>query len=57
MHKANGFYDPIDDWHIKHLLKGVKRELGDAQVGATAVNPDMLFLIKKALNFLICPYG
>ena len=50
LHKANGFYDPIDHWHIKHLLKGVKRELGVAQVGATAVTPDMLFLIKKALN-------
>lgn len=50
LHKANGFYDPIDHWHIKHLLKEVKRELGDAQVGATAVSPDMLFFIKKALN-------
>ena len=51
LHKANGFKDPItDNWHIKHLLQGVKRELGDAQVGATAVTPDMLFLIRRHLN-------
>lgn len=50
LHKANGFHDPLDNWHIKHLLQGVRRELGDAQIGATAVTPDILLLIKKALN-------
>ncbi|CAG2223265.1 unnamed protein product [Mytilus edulis] len=51
LHKANGLKDPItDNWHIKHLLLGVKRDIGDAQVGATAVTPNMLLMIKKELN-------
>lgn len=50
LHKANGFKDPFDNWHTKHLMLGVKRELGDAQVGATPVTPGMLLTIKRHLN-------
>ncbi|CAC5416218.1 unnamed protein product [Mytilus coruscus] len=51
LHKANGLKDPItDNWHIKHLLLGVKQDIGDAQVGATVVTPNMLLMKKKELN-------
>lgn len=50
LHRAEGAQDPIDNWHVKHLLQGVKRVLGTAQVGAELVTPDMLLTIKKHLN-------
>ena len=51
LHKANGYRDPIaDNWHVKHLLQGVKRDLGNAQVGAQIVTPEMLLAIRKGLN-------
>ena len=51
LHKSCGMADPVkDQWHVQHVLQGVKRALGDAQTGATLVTPDMLLDIKKQLT-------
>ncbi|CAC5407045.1 unnamed protein product [Mytilus coruscus] len=51
LHKANDINDPItDNWYIKHVLLGVKRDIGDTQVETTAVTTNMLLMIKKELN-------
>ena len=50
LHKSNGLFDPVSDWNVSHILKGVKRELGDSQVGAIPVTPEHLLKLKNQLD-------
>lgn len=51
LHLSCGFKDPVkDNWHVQHLLQGVKRVIGNAQTGAVPLTPDMLLSIKGQLK-------
>ena len=51
LHRANKFDDPMkDSWIVSQVLRGAKRELGDAQKAATPIEPHHLQMIRKALN-------
>lgn len=51
IHRAAGYEDPTkDSWLLNQVLRGVKRELGVAQKGATPLEPIHLHLIRQSLN-------
>jgi len=57
MHKANNLQDPVKaDWRLSHLLKGVRRELGDAQAGATPITPRHLLALHTRID-TSCLFG
>ena len=52
VHKASDLPDPIaSSWGIRHMLNGVKRELGLAQSCKTAILPDILLKMYSYLDF------
>ncbi|VDI82590.1 Hypothetical predicted protein [Mytilus galloprovincialis] len=51
LHKMHNLQDPISNsWNIKHLLTGVKRELGTNQSCKAPVTPELLLSMKKVLD-------
>lgn len=51
MHKSRDLPDPITtSWNIKHLLTGVKRELGTSQNCKSPITPQLLLQIKASLD-------
>ena len=51
LHRANGHNDPISgNWHIEHMLLGVKRQLVDAQKPAPLMTPEMLLFLVVGVN-------
>ncbi|XP_076114093.1 uncharacterized protein LOC143082338 [Mytilus galloprovincialis] len=51
LHKMHNLQDPISNsWNIKHLLTGVKRELGTNQSCKAPVPPELLLSMKKVLD-------
>lgn len=52
MHKMVGLADPVyNDYQLKHVLLGIKRELGTAQTPVGAITPQQLLKVKSTLNF------
>ncbi|CAC5414616.1 unnamed protein product [Mytilus coruscus] len=50
LHKMHDLKDPVaDSWNIKHLLTGVKRELGTSQSCKAPVTPELLN-VRKCLD-------
>lgn len=50
LHKSQNLPDPISLWSIKHMLTGVKRELGAAQSCKTPITPEILLRISELLD-------
>ncbi|VDI19838.1 Hypothetical predicted protein [Mytilus galloprovincialis] len=51
LHKMHNLQDPISNsWNIKHLLTGVKRELGTNKSCKAPVTPELLLSMKKVLD-------
>ncbi|XP_055956978.1 uncharacterized protein LOC126821198 [Patella vulgata] len=50
----SSYYDPISQtWSIKHMLTGVKRELGTAQSCKSPVTPKILLSIRSSLDLSV----
>jgi hypothetical protein len=51
LHKMHDLQDPIaNSWNIKHLLTGVKRELGTSQSCRAPVTQELLLKLKNVLD-------
>ncbi|XP_052080905.1 uncharacterized protein LOC127718859 [Mytilus californianus] len=51
LHKMHDLKDLVADfWNIKHLLTGVKRELGASQSCKAPVTPELLLNVRKSLD-------
>lgn len=51
LHKMNNLPDPIaNSWNVKHVLTGVKRELGTSQTCKAPVTPELLMYIRNSLD-------
>lgn len=48
LHKMHDLKDPVgDSWNIKHLLTGVKPELGTSQSCKAPVTPELLLNLRN----------
>ena len=57
LHKSHDVPDPIAScWNIRHLLTGVKRELGTSQDCKAPITPELLLKFKSILD-LDCHYN
>jgi len=51
LHLEAGFPNPLsDNWYLKSILTGVRRELGDSQTPKLPITPEILRSILKQLN-------
>lgn len=51
LHKMHDLPNPVvDSWNVKHVLTGVKRELGTSQICKTPVTPELLLKLRNMLD-------
>jgi hypothetical protein len=60
MHRDHGYQDPTKgDWFFNQVLRGVKRELGTVQKGATPIEPIIFEALEQSNveDFLGCLFN